>query len=398
MNFLELRNLCALLIGLAFLSMTACGGGGSGGSSGSGEGTLVTWLTDNATDTYQAVYVTIARVQVHMGGEGEEEGSWKTVAEPNGTYNLLELVNGVREQLGQTSLDSGSYTQMRLIIGETADSGLNIFSQPHPYANYVVYRADDRIRELKVPSGPQTGLKVVAGFEISADETTELILDFDAMRSVVKAGASGIYLLKPTIKVLDMVENAKVLGVVTDLPAESESEQPLENAFVSAQTVDPNALDIKDQTIISSGTLTVENGEYALFLEPGVYNLVARKADYGPVCKVANLSTQSVSTVNFSLPGLDEEPGTVSGLVTIIDAAVDQFATLDFRQILACEGALDDAVITILSINIADGGTYELDLPAGEYQLVASTYDKDTVTIDLTVGSGEVTDWDITFD
>ncbi len=54
------------------------------------------------------------------------------------TYNLLELVNGVLEELGMTELPAGHYTQMRLFIGDDPDDGVNIFGDPHEFANYVI--------------------------------------------------------------------------------------------------------------------------------------------------------------------------------------------------------------------------------------------------------------------
>jgi hypothetical protein len=38
-------------------------------------------------------------------------------------------------------------------------------------------------------------------------------LDFDASRSIVKAGSSGKWLLKPTIKVLDTEEYSVISGM-----------------------------------------------------------------------------------------------------------------------------------------------------------------------------------------
>jgi hypothetical protein len=70
-------------------------------------------------DEYQAVYVTIDRVQAHKGEEGADDGEWIDVASNPGTYNLLELVNGVMQQLGITELETGHYSQMRLYIGNT---------------------------------------------------------------------------------------------------------------------------------------------------------------------------------------------------------------------------------------------------------------------------------------
>jgi hypothetical protein len=385
-----LKKLSTLL--LCFLvgfSLTACGGsGGSGGST----GTLSTSLTDSSTDMYQAVYVTIARVEVHHNGDG----SWETVAEPNKTYNLLDLVNGVRETLGIATLATGHYTQMRLIIGETAEeNGLNILSMPHgDLANYII-DMDDEIHEMKVSSGTNTGLKIVNGFDINENQTTELILDFDAMSSVVIAGSSGKYLLKPTVKVINTANYAIVYGTATN--TDTTSPIPLEGVFVSAQTADSETSDEKDQVVIEAGTLTVGNGEYALFLAPGGYNLVATKAGHLTDCTVVTLEADSTTTVDFTLADATTGSGTLSGLITISTPANDdQYVTIDFRQETTCFEA-QNAMISVMSVNVADGGVYSVDLPAGDYQVVASTFNETTQIDNVTVISSTETQLDITF-
>ncbi|MGW8313605.1 MAG: DUF4382 domain-containing protein [Desulfuromonadales bacterium] len=392
-----LKNLFAIVLCSLFVSsLAACGGsgGGDGDVAGStaGQGILSTSLTDSSTDQYQAVYVTIARVEVHH----DSGGTWQTVAEPNQTYNLLELVNGVRETLGIASLDAGHYTQMRLIIGETAEPGsLNIFSVPHPFANYVIDLNGDA-HQLKVPSGTNTGLKVVNGFDINENQTTELILDFDAMRSVVKAGASGQYLLKPTIKVLNTTEYAIVSGQVTD--ADMDPISPMEGAMVTAQVADNSQPDAKDQVVIEAGTLTDMNGDYALFLAPGGYNLVATEEGYYPACIATSLSADEVKTMtDFSLNSPTDALGSIFGTVTITNDQTDQYATIDFRQEITCVNAAT-VLISIKTINVADGGDYSVALPAGTYQVVSSTFGKETVTVSsVTVISGSSTEEDIAF-
>jgi hypothetical protein len=335
--------------------------------------------------------VTIARVEVHH----DDGGTWQTVAEPNKTYNLLELVNGVRETLGIATLDSGNYTQMRLIIGETAEAGaLNIFSVPHPFANYVIDLNDD-VHELKVPSGTNTGLKVVNGFDINDNQTTELILDFDAMRSVVMAGSSGQYLLKPTVKVFESEDYAIVSGSVTD--AGTAPAVPLDGALVTAQVADATQPDAKDQVVIEAGTLTNMNGEYALFLAPAQYNLVATQNGYVPDCIAINLPAAIENTANFALVASPPtNNGSIDGTVSITDASPDQYATIDFRQDITCIGALESESITVKSINIADGGAYSVLLPAGDYRIVASTFGKETfIEENVPVNAGSSTPRDI---
>ncbi len=375
-----------LLCILTGLLLAACGGGGSG----VGQGTLSTSLTDSSTDEYQAVYVTISRVEVHHDGDG----TWEAVASPNKTYNLLELVNGVRETLGITSLDAGHYTQMRLIIGETPGNSLNMHSMMHPHANYNIDQAGV-VHEMKVPSGTNTGLKIVNGFDINENQTTELILDFDAMGSVVKSGSSGQYLLKPTVKVLNSADYAIVSGMVTE--AGTAPPILLGGTLVTAQVSAPTSLDTKDQVVTEAGTLADENGEYALFLEPGGYNLVASHANYLPSCTAVTLQAVSSSAVDFTLAAATTNPGTISGTVTIANTTGDPYVTIDFRKEVTCVDASNATMITVKSVNIADGGTYTVGLPAGDYQIVTSTFNEDTQTTDVTISTDEMTLLDITF-
>ena len=112
-----MKRFSFFLMAIASVLIAACGGSGGGSSGGGGTGTLALSLQDApATEDYKAVYVTIKEVMVHKGGSEDSDASRETVASPNATYNLLELVNGVREELGLATLESGSYTQMRLIL------------------------------------------------------------------------------------------------------------------------------------------------------------------------------------------------------------------------------------------------------------------------------------------
>ncbi|MDM8516697.1 DUF4382 domain-containing protein [Desulfobacterales bacterium HSG16] len=176
-------------------------------------GDLSLSLTDATTTEYSAVYVTIDQVEA-LNAEGS---SWEVVGTPAATYNLLELVNGLKAELGLTEMEAGQYSQMRLILGDAPDDGANIAGETHLYANYVLGE-EGEIHELKVPGGDNTGIKLVHGFSIEPGMTTELVLDFNALKSVVKAGKSGQWMLKPTIKVVNTNNLATITGQIGVCP------------------------------------------------------------------------------------------------------------------------------------------------------------------------------------
>lgn len=363
----KLINMALYIVTVFLLGavLVSCGGSSDGG----GFGTLELGLTDAATTEYQAIYVTIAEVQVNKQSETEGEGGWETVMKPGQTYNLMELVNGVMATLGVGELAAGKYGQMRLILGELPETpGNNILGVPHPFANYFI-DGDNNSIELKIPSGYQTGIKIVKGFTINASQVTEMILDFDADKSVVQAGNSGKWLLKPTIKIREMeiVDNS-VSGVVAN--AES---SPLAGALVSAQIYEPDALDPKDKVMVETSTTSTELGEYKLFLPPDTYNIVAARDGYLPACQEVTAQFYEAVTADFTLEAATEFleiTVTVSGLTTDEDSTL-----VSFRQTNDCGAG--GVMIEVASYPLGNGD-YTITLPAGTYDVVASSFEKTT--------------------
>lgn len=374
-----LKLVPALVFALAMGNITGCGSGSSGQAS--------VAVADASSDQYNAIYVTIDKVQVHASADAEESG-WVTLFTPRKTVNLLALINGVREELGVVSLATGHYTQMRLIIGTEADTGINILSQSHPFANYVI-DTSNAYHELKVPSGHQTGIKIVHGFDINANETTELILDFNASASVVIAGSSGKYLLKPTIKVLETADYAILSGRVT-AAADSSA---IAGALVTAQIYSASAADLKDQVTVESGTISADTGFYALFLAPSTYNAVAFKAGFAPSASAVTLAAGTTTTLDFSLTA--SEMGTATGAVSISGAGSETFATLSFRQDATVSGSA--TVIEVASINVASGGTYSLSLPTGTYTVISSSSGQTTQSSTLIITANTSTTLNVSF-
>ncbi len=365
MRELFYRVVSGIAVFSLLILLVSCGGGGSG-SPDTATGTLELGLTDAATGNYQAIYVTIAEVQVKKQDDGGS--GWQTVVTPDQTYNLLELVNGYIATLGIGELGTGQYGQIRLILGDQPDGSKNILNKTHDYANYLIDSEDNAI-ELKVPSGYQTGIKVVKGFWINALQATELILDFDATRSVVQAGKSGKWLLKPTIKVLETVENS-VSGMVED-----EVGAPIEGGLVSAQFYDPDAVDPKNEVLVETTTVSTEEGAYKLFLPLDIYNIVVTRDGYLPACQKVEAVSFLDYIADFSLIDVTETisvSGAVSGLASEEDSAL-----LSIRQTISCGSA--DVIIEVASASIANGHASEaISLPAGIYEVVVSADEEET--------------------
>ena len=368
------RLLYILAVFLMVLPIVSCGSGGSETAATGTTGTLGLSLTDATSDQYQAIYVTINEIQVKQGTD-EEEAGWMTILTPGKTFDLLTLVNGVRTDLGLAELEAGQYGQMRLILGELPEAPeTNLLGNSHPYANYLIDSADQEI-ELKVPSGYQTGIKIVHGFTIIANGATELILDFDALKSVVQAGKSGKWLLKPTIKVLETVDNS-VGGIVT---TDGVDLDPVEGALVSAQIDDATALDSKNAVSIESATISDIEGTYFMYLVPDTYNIVATKDGYLPGCVQVQAEFFEPYIADFSLIPVVES-GTISGLVSGLATAEDS-VLLSIRQSVDC-GTGTKVMIEVGSLNVANDTAFSIALPPDSYQIVVSTETADSIKFD----------------
>ncbi len=312
-----------MVLAISICFFCACGGGSSGGatvsSTGSGEGTLSLGLVDAPGGDYQAVYVTVKEVRVcrvtgscDLDDPEDCECRWETVATPRATYNLLELVNGVMATLGSKEIVAGTYNQMRLLLYEDPDDSLNLFGDPHPYPQYLIDEGGT-VHAMKVPSGYQSCIKLVHVFDIAEGLTTELLLDFDVADSVVKAGNSGKYLLKPTIKIIDTYYREVVSGEVT-----TTGNQPLAGATVSAWYVDSEGA-----WSMAMRTVTDTEGGYRLYLDSGwdqgaeseTYKIVVTADAYKPGCQIVEVETdQTYADTDFTLSPADMV--TLSGTIT----------------------------------------------------------------------------------
>lgn len=169
-----LRKMKFLSIAVMALAFVACDKSNNGGPNSSKANF---YLTDAPGD-FDAVNVEIEKVEVKTDASGFTE-----IAINPGVYDLLELTNGVDTLLGEVELTGDTLKEIRLVLG----------------ANNTVV-VDGETKNLKVPSGQSSGVKIKVNHEITAGLTYDFTLDFDAGQSVKERG-NGEFILKPVIRV-----------------------------------------------------------------------------------------------------------------------------------------------------------------------------------------------------
>ena len=189
-------------LGLLLAGLAACGGDDDP----SATGTLQLAMTDAPACGYEHVYVTVNKIRVHQSAaaDGSELLGWRELIIPAQRIDLLSLTNGVLQELGSLPLPVGTYQQVRLMLADNPSNP----SPTNPLANALVMTGSTDEVPLSTPSAQQSGFKLKAFFEVKNGQVADMVLDFDACRSIVRAGASGRYNLKPVVAVIPRLSTA----------------------------------------------------------------------------------------------------------------------------------------------------------------------------------------------
>jgi hypothetical protein len=330
---LSWRHACAaLMVGSAAL-LAACGGGG--GSDDNGVGTLSVRLTDGQSCSYGAVFVSVEQVRVHRNANAAEDADgWEELdLSPARRVDLMTLRNGAFQELGTLPLDAGDYSQVRLVLADNAGGP--------PFANQLTLE-DGTELALTTPSAQQSGLKLNVQMSIEAGETAELVLDFDPCKSVVKAGNSGMYLLKPVITAY-FEEVSAIAGTV------------IEGAVVSAQ--------VDGETVKS--TVADADGGFVLWpMLAGTYDVVVTEPTRANAALTGVVVPEADTTVNVGL--LDVPVNNGSGEVPgMVSANVDLVASVSARQVVDADTTIEVASVP-LAVAAAGSTAYSFTLAVGD--------------------------------
>jgi len=265
----------------------------------------------------------------------DSDAGWsEIVLSPARRVDLLTLSNGVLEDLGQTALPAGTYTQLRLVLA--ANDATN------PFANSVVPTGGSETA-LTTPSAQQSGLKMNVHIDVPANKIADVVLDFDACKSVVKRGNSGQYNLKPVITVVPVLSDAglRVVGYLDPTLAADTTQVSLQQAGVVVKATAPNSA-----------------GQFVLYPVPiGSYDLVVTSAGRAtvvitgvPVVDTA-FTTLNGTATPFVPPS--SATRTVTGTVTPATATVRALQTLTGGPSIEAAWAAVDAT----------SGAFSVDLP-----------------------------------
>lgn len=166
---------------------SAGGGDGTSGETTTTLGSLIIKMKDKPVTDADQVWVKISSIVVHMA----DPDDFIEVSDVEQDFDLLELKNNP-VPIVSADLEAGHYNQIRMNVVE----GSIVFLEDDGEDGLVEVPYD-----LKIPSNE---IKIPIQFHIEASGGTQIILDFDAEKSikVTKQGKKDSYKLRPVIKVV----------------------------------------------------------------------------------------------------------------------------------------------------------------------------------------------------
>jgi hypothetical protein len=284
------------------------GGGGKSGDSSGQTGTINLFLTDAAVDNVTEVWVEFTGVHLKPMSGDEIEFDFAN----SSTIDLLDLQNGNTEPLlADERVPAGRYEWIRLAVNAEFD---NVFD------SWAMLDDGSQV-ELRVPSGAQSGLKLVSGFTITANQSTNIVIDWDLRKALSDpTGQPGLH-LRPALRVTDMAVYGSLTGtvelaLVTDAICTNDLADDSGNAVYLFEGEIEDPLDIRsvDTDPVVTATVTQNpDGVYAFevtYLSVGDYTVAF-------TCQASDDDPEVEDMIEFSAVNA---PVTINdGLTTHVD-------------------------------------------------------------------------------
>ncbi len=202
--FQQVRFLVLLPLLAAALGVAACGGGNSSGMMAPPMSQPQMKLSvGDAPPADNATHVVVVFTGVELTGDS---GNPVTITFPTPkSIDLMTQSGTASAVLFDQPIPPGSYGQIRLMV--TADGSAN---------NSYIDFADGSRLGLRVPSGSETGLKLVSGFTVPSSGVVDYTIDFDLRQAITcPPGQAPACILKPVERLVDNTSVGNIQGQVT---------------------------------------------------------------------------------------------------------------------------------------------------------------------------------------
>lgn len=181
---------------IVLLGMAGCGGGGSSSNM------MSLSVADAPVDGAEKVVVEFTGVEL-VPAAGNPVTI--TFSAPK-TIDLLNDSGTASAQLFSQPIPPGSYGQIRLLVVADGD----------PSHSYIML-SDGTMHGLQVPSGSETGLKLVSGFTVPGSGVVDYTIDFDLRQAITcPPGQSPACFLKPAERLVDNTTVGNIQGQVSN--------------------------------------------------------------------------------------------------------------------------------------------------------------------------------------
>lgn len=280
-----LKTLIAALVVTTGLVFTSCD---DNNDEMSGTGTVSVEATDAAVDAenISGVYLAIDEVQVIANGTVKNS---ITFDEPE-TFNLMAYQNGQTKFLGEAEVDAGAYDEVRLILNSTSQAWVEF--------------TDNTTQEIDVPSGSSSGYKIFGDFEVLANGMSEVVLDVDLRKALVKQG-NGDYNLRPTARLISKTTSGTIQGAI-DMSDYQDADKVvvyayLEGTFNDSEMSEPAEGSSRFEGSINSAVATSTGSFTLAFMPEGDYELIV--AEYNEETLSNETKFETATSVEVEING-----------------------------------------------------------------------------------------------
>jgi hypothetical protein len=284
------KSLASLFLMSSIAGLAACGGSSDSTDS---TGQFSLGVTDAPVDNATEVVVEFTGVAIKPASGEAIEFTFEEAK----SINLLDLQGTLSEGLinGET-VAAGEYEWIRLDVN--VEQGVR--------DSYMM--VDGSEVELNIPSGSETGLKLVSGFTVPAGGSADFTIDFDLRKSIVNQPGMPDALLKPALRIVDNTLVGSVAGIINaTLVSEQCADAGVDDGAVYVYSgADATPADVQgtESDPLASALVKVgDGGEYQYevgFLSEGSYTL-AYTCDAGIDDPATADTLDFVGTVNVEV-------------------------------------------------------------------------------------------------